>query len=234
MAFYWDEFFECLKSGIVYIPNTLLLTIIPITIGIVLGGLIAIARLRKVPILSQFFAGFVAVYNGIPFMVTLLIYNLIFMLKFDDFAIALSIEARVSTVPSAYIGYFTLSLSAICILSEAIRGALLAVNKDQYEASYSVGLTVPQTLWRIVIPQTIPVAIPMFVNSFIGFLKNTSLVMTVGIVDILTGALRPCQKTYNFLVGYIAAALIYWVLFIIVERLAKRFKTNLSRYLNTI
>jgi L-cystine transport system permease protein len=200
-------------------------------VGIIVGSAISIVRIFKVPVISQILAFFVAVYNGIPFVLSLMVYHLIFLLKFDDIAVALGLNARISTIPSIFVGYFALSIYLICWISESVLGVFLSIDKGQYEAGYTVGLSTAQILRRIVIPQVIPVAVPILLNITIGTLKNSSVVMTVGIMDVLNGALLPCQTSYNFLVGYIAASVIYWALAICIELLSKGLDKNLTKHL---
>jgi L-cystine transport system permease protein len=221
MNFSFAGFLECLISGIRYLPNTLLMTFASLAIGIVAGTLIAIVRMFRVPVLAKFLAVIVTVYNGVPIVIAMIIYNLLFMLRFDSVSAALGLSLRIRDVPAVWIGVFTLSLSAICGLSECIRGALMSVDKGQFEGGYSCGMKTGQVMTRIVLPQAYPIALPVMLNHMIGLLKGTSVVMAVGIMDVLNGALLPCQMTYSFLVGYIAAAVIYWTLTLIIERLAK-------------
>jgi L-cystine transport system permease protein len=84
-----------------------------------------------------------------------------------------------------------------------------------------VGLNTPQTIRRIILPQIIPVVLPPLLNSTVGLIKGTSIVYTIGIAEILSGALVPASKKYTFFEGYLAAALVYWILTIIVELLFK-------------
>lgn len=226
MSFTLDGFIACLQSGLTYLPNTLLLTFIPVIIGLIFGTMIALVRLFKVPVLSQILAVFVAAYAGVPFIVFLLIYNLLFMLKFNDVAAFFGSSLTIADVNSIWVGCFALSLMNIVYMSESIRGAFLAVDEGQYEAARSVGLTTSQTLRRIIVPQMIPVAIPVLTNNVIGALKATSLVITIGVMDVLNGSLLPAQTTYSFLVGYMAAAVIYWCLTIIIEKAAEYYEKS--------
>ncbi|GHU83177.1 ABC transporter permease [Clostridia bacterium] len=230
MTFQFDGFIECLISGIKYLPNTLILTFVPVFIALIVGTIIAIIRIFKVPILSQVLTVFITVYTGIPFVIAMMVYNLLFMLKFDYLAHALHWNIQMADVPTIWIGIFALSLSAICSMTEAIRGAFLSIDKGQYEAGHSVGLTMRQIMIRIIIPQVIPVAVPMLLNSLVGVLKGTSVVMTIGIMDVLNASLVPCQTTYSFLVGYVAAAIIYWVLTIVIEYFAKILRDKLNKH----
>lgn len=220
MKFSFGDFEQSLLSGLFYFPNTLKLVLIPLILGLVIGSLIALVRVYKVPFLDKVLAVFVTVYQGIPIVVAMLIYNLIFMLKFNAIARELHIHKTIADVDTIWVGIFALSLVSICSMSEVVRGALMSVSKDQDEAGYSVGLTKVQTIRRIIIPQMIPVAIPALVNSIVGLIKGSSIAMTIGIVEILGGSIIPSSQTYTFFEGYVAAALIYWGFTVVMELVA--------------
>ena len=127
------------------------------------------------------------------------------------------------------LAYFTFTLSRTIILSETIRGAFLAVPKGQYEAAYACGLSTFQTLKKIIIPQMIPVALPALTNNTLGTIKNTSIVMVLGIVDVLYGSTIPCADTYSYVEGYVAAAIIYWAVNALVEAGLVRLEKHFSK-----
>lgn len=220
MNFNTAHFFESLLYGIKYFPNTLKLVFIPLSIGLILGTVAALIRVYKVPIFDKLLAVFITVYQGVPIVVALMIYNLLFMLKFNDIAKLLHIQKTVADVDNIWVGIFALTLTSFCSLSETIRGALLSIDKGQDEAGYSVGLTKVQTIRRIIIPQMMPVAIPALINNIVGLIKASSVVMAIGIIEIVAGATIPSSRTYSFYEGYVAAALIYWIFTIIIEFLA--------------
>ena len=206
--------------GITYFPNTVRLVLVPLGVGLLLGSLIALIRVYRIPFFDKFFAAFIAVYQGIPLVVALMVYNLIFTMKFNDIAQALHLSVRVADVDTIWVGVFALSLEAICGMAETIKGALLSIDRGQSEAGYSVGLTKVQTMRRIILPQVVPIVIPSLLNNMIGLLKGSSIAMAIGITEILSGALIPASKTYAFFEGYLAAAIIYWILSIAIEYLA--------------
>jgi L-cystine transport system permease protein len=103
------------------------------------------------------------------------------------------------------------------------------VSKGQYEAGYSVGMNTLQILRRIIIPQVIPIALPPVTNDTVGILKGTSVLMTVGIMVVMTGSTLPCHATYSFLVGYVAAAIIYWAMTVCIELSARRLQASLEK-----
>lgn len=230
MGFNSGYFWECLISGIIYIPNTIKLVFISLFAGFVLGTLIALIRVYEVPVINKVLAIFVTVYQGVPIVVALLLYNLLFMLEFNNLAKLLHLSKTVKDVDNIWVGIFALTLTAICSMSEVIRGALLSIDKGQDEAGYSVGLTKVQTIRRIIVPQMIPVAIPMMINSIVGLIKASSVVMAIGITEITAGAIIPGSRTYSFFEGYAAAALIYWTFTVLIEYLAGRLRKHTGKF----
>ncbi len=179
MSFNINSFTDALKSAFLYAPVTLKLTIITFVVGIILGTVIATIRHYRVPVLSQILAVFVTVYMGLPMMVALLLYNLLFMTFYNDVAGALHISVPISDVNPIYIGFFALILGISCSLSEAVRGAFRGIDKTQYEAGYSIGLTRFQTLIRVIFPKMVPILLPSLQNSLIGLLKASNLVSAI-------------------------------------------------------
>lgn len=230
MGFNLDYFWECLRSGIIYIPNTIKLVFISLLLGFILGTIIALIRVYRVPVINKVLAAFVTVYQGVPIIVSLLVYNLLFMLEFNNLAKFLNISRTVKDVDNIWVGIFALTLTTICSMSEVVRGALLSVDKGQNEAGYSVGLTKVQTIRRIIVPQMIPVAIPMMINNIVGLIKASSVVMTIGITEITAGAIIPGSRTYSFFEGYAAAALIYWAFTVMIEYLAGQLRKHTGKF----
>ncbi|ACV21425.1 L-cystine transport system permease protein tcyL [Slackia heliotrinireducens] len=221
MSLSFDRLVACLASGIQFLPATLALTAIAILTGLLVGGAMALFRTYRVPVLSQISAVFVTMYSGIPVMVALVILNLLYLTQFDNVAAALGWNITVRDVSPFWVAAVAVTLTATVYVSEAVRGSVLSVDTTQYEAAYSVGLTKWQTIRRIVIPQFIPVFIPMLCTNIIGTMKSTSIVMTVGVMELLNGSLLPSMKNYSFLEGYIAAALVYWAISILIEAISR-------------
>lgn len=206
MSFNLEYLKTSLFAALPYIPVTLGLAFFPLILGILIGFVVATVRVYRIPVISQILRFFVTFYSGIPDMVSLLLFNLIYITCFT---------------PVAYGGIavvlLTFTLDRIVYQSESIRSAYLSVPKGQYEAAYSVGLNEWQTLRRIIIPQIIPVALPPMTSHIVGAIKNTSIVMVVGVYDVMNAALKPCMDTYSFIEGYVAAAIIFWIINAFVE-----------------
>lgn len=230
MEFNISRFLESVLSGFKYLPNTIILIIIPIFCGLFIGTIFAIIRIYNIRIIAKLIKAFVSIYQGIPIVIALMIYNILYMTKFNHVAEFLNLGITIADTNPIIVGIFALSVAAICGFSESIRGALLAINNGQYEAGYSVGMTNRQVLIRIVIPQAIPISIGMLTNNIVGVIKGSSVTMTIGVIEIMSGAIIPASRTYNFFEGYMAAAMIYWILTMIIENLLKKLEEKSNRY----
>ena len=210
---------------------TIELTAVTFVVSLILGTAIATIRYYRVPVLSQFFSLFVTLYLGLPTMVALLLYNLLFMTFYTDVAAALHISVPISEVNPIIIGFFTLIIGTTCSVSESVRGAFRGIDKVQFEAGYSIGLSRFKTLTRIVFPQMVPIILPGMQNSLIGLLKASNLVSAISVIEIMAGALLPSLLYYSYLEGYVAAALVYWIIGIGIEVLGHFAEKYSGRYL---
>ena len=125
----------------------------------------------------------------------------------------------------------SLSLMYSATLSEIIRSAYLALGKAQYEAGLSIGLTPLQTVWRIMIPQGLVIALPNLGNSLISLFKEGSLAFTIGLIDMMGAGNLIISRNYGAysLETYIALAIIYWALTLIIEQLFLKLEKHYSK-----
>ena len=234
MGIHSEFIWNSILSALQYFPVTLKLVFISLFVGLIIGSVIGYIRYQRVPILRQILAFFVNVYLGVPIIVALLIYHLIFLNHMGRVLQTFHISYDVSQINTIWIGVFALSLMAICNISEVIRGALHALDKGQTEAGYSVGLTKIQIIKDIIIPQLLPIIIPPLTNNVIGLIKASSLVSLIGIIDITGGAIIPAAETYAFFESYLAAACVYWGFSIMVEFILAQFMIRAGRFRRTI
>ena len=124
---------------------------------------------------------------------------------------------------------FTLQFAAM--MSEVARSAIQSINKGQYEAAVSVGLTPFQAYRRIIFPQAFVVALPNFGNGLISILQEGALAYTIGFVDVVGKANLIIANNYNThqLEIYIALAIIYWVLAIVIEKIFELLEKAFSK-----
>jgi L-cystine transport system permease protein len=212
----WDLLKSCLLNGLKNLPATLELTVLAMAISLTLGMLVALARFYQIPVLSQFLRVLLILLKGTPAMLMLMIIGLIYSSNIMNIIRYFHWNVQPTDINKIFLGVAVLALFTIPGTSEAFRGALLAIEKVQFEAGYSVGLTTPQLLNTIIIPQVIPTAMPMLMNLLVAAFKASALVYTIGIVEVMYGSLQPCAQYYQYLEGYIAAALIFWALSILM------------------
>jgi cystine transport system permease protein len=119
-----------------------------------------------------------------------------------------SIGITIDPWPSAIIA---LSLNVGGYGAEVVRAAILSVPKGQWEAAYTVGMNRTRTLTRIILPQAARVSVPPLSNTFISLVKDTSLTSLILVTELFKVAQQIASTTYQFMVLYLAAALVYWV-----------------------
>jgi L-cystine transport system permease protein len=193
------------------------LAIISFIIGIILAVLTALARISGVKVFQYIARVYVSIIRGTPLLVQL--YIIFYGLP--------NIGVMLDPFPAAVIGF---SLSVGAYASEIIRAAILSVPKGQWEAGYSLGMSYPQLLKRIILPQATRVSIPPLSNSFIGLVKDTSLASAILVTEMFRKAQEIVATTYEVLLLYTEAALIYWVICFFLAMIQQRIEGRLDRY----
>ncbi len=204
--------------AVTYIPLTLELSFIPMVFGLVIGTLLAVCRIQKIPVLNTIIKLYILIFRSMPMVLMILILYFSFMYGFDTLAGFLHLKIRSGDVPPIVLAYIILSIVAVAFMTESIRAALQSVQKGQIEAAHSIGMRTAVIYRRIIIPQALPVAIPILGNTLIGLIKGTSLVYMIGVTDMITGVKIEANASYRYLEAYIAIAIIYWLLCIAIEQ----------------
>ena len=206
-----DSLGPLLWAGLVF---TIPLTLMSFAFGLVLGLLTAIARLFGPAPVAAIARFYVWIIRGTPLLVQL------FVIFYGLPSAGILLDA----FPAALIG-FTINVGAYS--SEIIRAVIAAIPKGQWEASYSIGMNWSQALRRTVLPQAMRIAVPPLSNTFISLVKDTSLAAAITVPELFQQAQRIVAVTYEPLIIYIEAALIYLalssVLSVLQDRLERRF-----------
>ncbi len=180
-----------LLQGAMY---TVLFAAVSMVLGLILGFSVAVVRVTKVPVVSQIAAVYVSAFRGTPLLVQ------IFVLYYG--LPSVGIEFTPVTA-----GILALTLNVAAYLSESMRGAILGIDKGQWEAGLSVGLTWGQTLWNIITPQALRLAVPSLSNSLISLIKDTSLISVITVTELMLATKEVIAETFQPLPLYLAAAL---------------------------
>jgi L-cystine transport system permease protein len=221
---------KCFIGAVSYIPTTLLITAAVVVIGLLLGVLVAALRTYRKPPFAQLADIYVVVFKAIPVNLVIILASLFFAAYFERITQFFHLGLNIRDVNRAYIGIFALSFLSVAQISEFIRGALLSIDQGQYEAGYTVGMSFFQTFRRIVFPQMMLVFAPSLTGIVIALLKASSLVILLGVVDVLNGALIYANVSYCYFEAYLAAALVYWALNLLLQFLGKLLEKGLGRY----
>jgi len=190
-----ESLWPLLYAGLVF---TVPLTIASFALGLTLAFAVALVRLfgpRWAVKVAQFYVWLI---RGSPLLVQL----------FVIFYGLPSVGIVLDPLTAAIIGF---SLNVGAYNSEVIRGAIESIPNGQWEAAYSMGMTRSQALRRTILPQAARVALPALANSFIALIKDTSLAALLTVPEIFQAAQRIASVTYEPLILYSEAALIYLV-----------------------
>ncbi|QSO51213.1 amino acid ABC transporter permease [Alicyclobacillus curvatus] len=198
---------------------TVILAVVSMAIGLVLGVFSALVRISHMKGLSQISSFYVSVIRGTPLLVQ------VYVVYYGLPQVGIALNPLTS-------GILALSINVGAYLSESFRGAIQSVDKGQTEAAVSIGLTYGQTMRRIILPQCIRTAIPTIGNTYIGLLKDTSLVSVITVTELLQASSLIIAKTYQPLLYYIVAGVIYWILAFLFGLLQQALEKRVSRHVS--
>jgi cystine transport system permease protein len=214
----WDliltSFWPLLWAGL---TGTIPLAVASFAIGLAIAVGVALLRISSSRLLSAIGRVYVSAIRGTPLLVQL----------FVIFYGLPQLGVRIDPWPAAIIG---LSLNVGGYAAEVIRAAILSVPKGQWEAGFTVGLSRTTTLRRIIAPQAARVSVPPLSNTFISLVKDTSLVSIITVTELFRVAQNIAAFSYEFLVVYIEAAVIYWIFCFVLSLGQDAIERRLDRY----
>lgn len=213
----WKQIPELLKC----LPVTLELAVMSMLIAVLLGLLLAVIKMKKIPVLSQIVKLFVSIVRGTPVIVQLYIAYFGIPMVIKYICVKNGMEYHGSSTSGMVYAIAALSINESAYVSEVFRGALNSVGTGQIEAASALGMTYFQSLRRIILPEMLTVALPGLGNSFIGLIKGTSLAFTCAVVEITAQGKIIGGRTYRYFEVYISLALIYWIVTIVIEQIIK-------------
>lgn len=193
------------KEVLIGLQNTVVIAVMGLLIGIVIGTLIATVRVlpkysRVAKILDGFCSFYVGLFRGTPMVVQLLVFYYVMLplmgVKMSSVVVAITV----------------FGLNSGAYISEIMRAGILSVDPGQMEGARSVGLSYAAAMTKIVIPQAIKNILPTLGNEFIALIKETSVVSFVGAKDLYLAFQSIGSGTYEYMVPYLAMAIIYIVI----------------------
>ena len=191
-----DSFPKILIPGL---RMTIPLTLASFAVGFVIALALALIQVAKVPVLNQIAKIYIWIFRGTPLLVQL------FIIFFGLPGLGVMLDA----FPAAVIA-FGMNLGAYN--AEVLRSAIQAVPAaGQSEAAALVGMTYPQIMIHVVLPQAFPIAFPPLFNSLIGLVKDTSLASSITVIELFTAAQQIAARTFEPFALYCEAAVIYLI-----------------------
>lgn len=228
----WNTIITALPQMLVAgLKFTLPLAITSFFFGLIIALLTALIRLSKrqgaFKVLKWIAGFYVWIFRATPLIVQLFIvfFGLPYLKIKGITPNGIKLDAYVA-------GLITFSLNTGAYASETIRAAISSVPEGQWEAGYAIGMSKLKTLWRIIIPQALRVALPPLANSFISLVKDTSLAASITIMEMFAVSQQIAAANYQPLLMYTLAALVYAIFTTVLTYLQKYLEKVLSPQLN--
>ena len=208
------------------LPITLLLFAVSGVCLFIFGILITLVRIRKTPVLYQIVAFIVSFIRSTPLLLQLFViyYGLPLLLK----TVGIDINSW---------SQFSYAVIALVIhngvyFSEIILPAYQSISKGQHDAAYSIGMTETQKFARIIFPQVVPIILPGLGNILVDLIKDTSILFTIGMVDLMGKAKIIIASDYGIgkLEVYIAIAIVYWIISAAIDKLIARIEEHNKKF----
>jgi polar amino acid transport system permease protein len=204
------EYGQWLVSGLVV---TLKISGVAIVLSLVLGTAIAVLRLSKVRPLVWFSASFTEFFRNTPLLVQ------IFFWYFGSYSV-------LPTVVNEWLykqdfefacGVIALTVYTAAFIAEEIRSGIFSIPKNQLEASRACGLSFLQAMAYVILPQAFRVIIPPLISQFLNLVKNSSLVMTIGVMDLTYMARQIEAHTFHGFEAFTVSTLMYLAISLLVS-----------------
>jgi general L-amino acid transport system permease protein len=201
---------------------TLVLAVVGIVLSLPFGILLALGRRSEMPIIRAASVTYIELWRGVPLITVLFMASVMLPLFFPG-------DITVDKLLRAMIG---IVLFQSAYMAEVVRGGLQAIPRGQYEAAEALGLGYWQSMRLVILPQALRLVIPGIVNTFIALFKDTTLVLIIGLFDLL-GIVQQAFADPNWLgysvEGYVFAGLVYWVFCFGMSRYSQALERDLTR-----
>ncbi len=204
------------------LKNTLLIALVGLAVGIIIGTLIATVRVvpkyKRLPrVLNGIASFYVGFFRGTPMVVQLLLFYYVLLPL-------LGVKSS-----GVQVSMIVFGLNSGAYISEMMRGGIMSVDRGQMEAGRALGLSFSVSMMKIVIPQAVKNILPTLGNEFIALIKETSVVSFVGAADLYVAFNYIGTNSYEFMVPYLAMAIIYIVIVMLITLGIKLMERGLAK-----
>jgi cystine transport system permease protein len=214
----WDLFWSSFGPlALETVRGTIPLALITFVLGLLIALAIALMRLYGNRVVSSIARFYISVVRGTPLLVQL-------------FVIFYGLPAVGIVLPSWPSAVIALSVNVGGYAAEIIRASILSVPRGQWEAGHTIGMSRALTLRRVIVPQAARVSVPPLSNTFISLVKDTSLTSTILVTELFRQSQQIAAVTGDFMLLYLEAALIYWLVCLVLSFAQTRLERRLDRY----
>jgi len=207
------------------LPNTFLMLFLSVAIALILGMILTLQRLSKHKVINAVAKIYISFMRGTPILVQLLIAFIVLPMVLRENGI------DTGSWDNMVYAVFAFSLNEAAFFSEIFRSSYLAIDKGQIEAAYSLGMTRIQVFLRLIVPETMAIALPNTTNMIIELMKNTALGAAIGVYDILAKAQQLSLNNYG--VGqqelFIEVSIIFWIIGLIFMTISNKIVSRLNK-----
>ena len=194
---------------------TLEVTGAALVIALVLGFIIAVGKVVRCRALRAVLDFYTSIFRGVPLIV------LLFMAYFATPQLT---GFKISMFAA---GVLTLGLNGSATVSETVRGGIEGVDAGQYDAARAIGLPYGTMMRKIIIPQALRSVAPALVNEVITVLKSSSLVATIGLMDMMRAAQSVQALTYRAFEPFLVVAVVYYIIVMCLTAVGNRLERKL-------
>ena len=205
---------------------TLLLAVVSVLLAIIPALLLALMRLSKNRIVRSISGAYIALFRSTPLLVQL---SIIYFGLFGAISIPRVTILGFADISRFIPGVVALALNSSAYVAEIFRAGILAVDKGQTEAARSLGMTGWQTMRRVVLPQAFKNILPALGNEFVTVIKESSIVMTIGITELMFNTSQVYSSSFRYFESLIVCALIYFVMTFTTSRLLGVMERRMKR-----
>ncbi|WP_226499778.1 cystine ABC transporter permease [Pseudomonas sp. MWU16-30322] len=216
-----EETFQIVREALPFLFKGMYFTVIlslgGMFFGFLLGFGLALMRLSRFKLLNWIARIYVSFFRGTPLLVQL------FVIYYGLPQVGVELDP----IPAALIG---LSLNMAAYICEILRSSISSIERGQWEAAASIGMTRAQTLRRAILPQAMRTALPALGNSFISLVKDTAQAATIQVPELLRQAQLISARNFEIFTMYLSAALLYWILASVLSHLQNKLEERVNRH----
>ncbi|HIV74074.1 MAG TPA: amino acid ABC transporter permease [Candidatus Pseudogracilibacillus intestinigallinarum] len=211
-----EHIINVLPSLLQGLKYTFIITVVGISIGFVIGAFAGLGRISKNKLIFGISTVYVEVIRGTPILVQIL---------FIYFGLSDLLDINLDKITASIIA---IAVNAGAYIAEIVRGGVESIDKGQFEAGDSIGLTKSQTMWYIIWPQALRRMIPPLGNQFIISLKDTSLFSAIAVGELLYEGRAYANSTFTYFEPFLMVALFYLAITIPASIILRRIERKLD------